>query len=144
MDGETLVRSSNTFTVNGITYTLLKKSANTQEVSLKADVDAVYEKVVAFVNKYNEVIDFINGKLTEKYDKDYQPLTQEQKEAMSEEEIKLWEERAKSGLLRNDPLLQNIVYSLRKALYDPVEGVGISFIQLVLQQVRGKPRGGLL
>jgi flagellar hook-associated protein 2 len=144
LDGETLVRSSNTFTVNGITYTLLKKSANTQEVSLKADVDAVYEKVVAFVDKYNELIDFINGKLTEKYDKDYQPLTQEQKEAMSEEEIKLWEERAKSGLLRNDPLLQNIVYSLRKALYDPVEGVGISLYSIGITTGTWETKGRLV
>jgi len=41
---------------------------------------------------------------------------------MSEDDIKLWEQKAKSGLLRSDSILENIVTNLRRALYDKVEG----------------------
>ncbi|MBC7766356.1 MAG: flagellar filament capping protein FliD, partial [Hyphomonadaceae bacterium] len=62
----------------------------------------------------------------EKYDKSYAPLTDDQRSAMNEADIKLWEDKAKTGLLRNDPTLQKIVRDLRMQLIDPVAGVSIS------------------
>jgi flagellar hook-associated protein 2 len=127
IDGQMITRSSNTFTLNGTTYTLVKKheniSTDSETVTLTPNVDEVYNNIKGFVDKYNEIISFINGKTTEKYDRDYQPLTSDEKEAMSEDEITTWETKAKTGLLRNDPMLQNIAYNLRKALYDSIDGV---------------------
>lgn len=144
LDKEVITRSSNTFTVNGVTYTLLKESDDIQNISLSLDVDAVYERIDTFVKKYNELIDFINGKLNEKYDRNYPPLTEEQKKAMSEDEIKLWEEKAKTGLLRNDEILQKIVYDMRKALYDPVKGVGVSLSGIGITTGSYESRGKLI
>jgi len=129
INGQAIKRSSNTFTVNGVTYTILKEhtASNPDDtITVAQDVDGIYDKIKNFVDKYNEIIDKINSKLSEKYDRNYQPLTSEQKEAMSEDDIKKWEEKAKTGLLRNDSILQNIVYSMRKALSDAVSGVGIN------------------
>lgn len=127
IDGELVTRSSNTFSLNSITYTLLKEHADpateSETVSLSIDTEAVYKNIKDFVDKYNEVISYIGSKTKEKYDRDYQPLTDEQKEEMKEEEIKKWEEKAKTGLLRNDPMLQDILYSMRRALSDKIEGV---------------------
>ncbi len=134
LDGVEIKRSSNNFTVNGITYQLLKAHTDplheAETVSVGLDVDGVYDKIASFVNKYNEIISKINSELSEEYDRTYLPLTEEQKDAMGEDEIKKWEEKAKTGLLRNDSLLTNIVYNMRKALYDSIEGVasGISAI----------------
>ena len=61
----------------------------------------------------------------EKRYNDFPPLTEEQKSEMSEKDIELWEEKAMSGLLRNDSILQGIVYDMRKALNDRVAGVDI-------------------
>ena len=47
-------------------------------------------------------------------------MTDEQKEAMSEKEIELWEEKAKSGMLRREPALENMLREMRAALYDMV------------------------
>jgi len=130
IDNELVTRSSNEFTVNGITYTLNDVTTDELKVTITQDADKVFEKIMAFVNKYNEVIDKINSKLNEEYDRNYLPLTEEQKEALSEEEIKKWEERAKKGLLRNDDILQDIVYNMRKALYEAVEGVDIALFSI--------------
>ena len=123
LDGQKLTRSSNTFTVEGIKYTLLKESTEAQTISLTQDVEAVYDNISNFVAKYNEMIGTINNKLGEEYDRDYLPLTAEEKEAMSEDEIEKWEKMAKTGLLRNDSTLEKIVDRMRRALYDPVQGV---------------------
>jgi flagellar hook-associated protein 2 len=129
INGQTIKRSSNTFNVNGIVYTILKEHTESNPddtITVAQDVDSIYDKIKKFVDKYNEVIEKINSKLSEKYDRDYQPLTSEQKDVMNEDDIKKWEEKAKTGLLRNDRLLQDIVYNMRKALSDMVSDVGIS------------------
>jgi flagellar hook-associated protein 2 len=127
LDGIEGTRSSNSFTVDGVNYTLLEADPGVEKtITLSRDTDSVFNSIKGFIDKYNEVIDKINGKLTEKYDRNYQPLTQEQKDELSEDEVKKWEERAKTGLLRNDSLLQQIVYEMRKALYDSVKDLGVS------------------
>jgi len=127
LDGVEGTRSSNSFTIDGITYTLNKADPGVEKtITLSRDTDSVFNAIKKFVERYNEVIDKINTRLAEKYDRNYQPLTEEQKDALSEDEIKKWEEKAKTGLLRNDSLLQQIVYEMRKALYDTVKDAGIS------------------
>lgn len=122
IDGITVTRSTNIFTLNGVTYTLLKESTDEQTVTLTQDVANVYDNIKKFVDKYNEILAKINGELSEKYDRSYLPLTDEQKSAMSEEDIKKWEEKAKTGILKNDPILSKIVSDMRRALSTTVAG----------------------
>lgn len=130
IDGQLVTRSSNTFTFNGTVFTLVKEHSNpdteSETVSLKVDADKVYENIKGFVDKYNEIIDKINKKLTEKYNRNYQPLTDKQKDDMTENQIKKWEEIAKTGLLKGDSILQNIVYDMRRALSDGISGISES------------------
>ena len=76
------------------------------------------------MDEYNKVIEAINGKLYEERFRGYPPLTDEQKEAMSDKEVELWEQKARSGLLRNDPVLSSIVSQMRTLMYQQVEGTG--------------------
>ena len=126
LNGEKLIRSNNSFTVSGVTFTLHKASDVEQTITISQDVDGIYDSIKKFVDKYNEIITKINAKISETYDRSYQPLTDAQKNEMSEEQIKKWEEKAKTGLLRNDRILQSIVYNMRQALYSKVEGVDIT------------------
>ena len=126
IDGQDLTRSSNTITVNGVTYTLLKAdtrdggSSYDHEIVLTMNTDNVYDNISNFVEAYNELIDTINEKTDEEYDRDYLPLTDEQKEEMTEDEIELWEEKAKTGLLRNDSLLDGFLQKMRYYLWENV------------------------
>ncbi|WP_038287723.1 flagellar filament capping protein FliD [Acetivibrio straminisolvens] len=123
-------RSTNEFTIDGVTYTLKGTSADPVTIDVKGDIDAVVNNIKNFVNSYNEMIAKITSVLTEERDRDYLPLTDDQKKAMSEDDIKKWEEKAKSGLLRSDSILENIVTNLRRALYDKVEGTSLSLYQI--------------
>lgn len=135
-DGTEIVRESNSFTYDGINYNIKQNfTAGTDAdgkvtdpivATVSSDTTKAYEYIKGFIDKYNEIIDKINEKTSEKRYRDYAPLTAEQKEAMSEDQVKQWETKAKSGLLRNDSILSSIVTELRSTLYDAVEGTGIS------------------
>ncbi|MGB4131802.1 MAG: flagellar filament capping protein FliD, partial [Tepidanaerobacteraceae bacterium] len=124
LNGTIVEKATNDFTVNGIRFNLKEVMEEGQEASfrLENDPDAVVETIKKYVELYNETIDFINKKLSEERYRNYPPLTEEQKKEMSEKEIELWEERAKSGLLRSDPLLDRIVRDLRFAVTSAVAG----------------------
>ncbi|MTI46789.1 flagellar filament capping protein FliD [Sporosalibacterium faouarense] len=137
LDGVATTRSSNNFTIDGVEYTLnTEYDPNDTEgltdisVNVNADPDEVFDTVKKFVDKYNEVISEINSKLTEEKFYDYKPLTEVQKGEMSEKEIELWEEKAKSGMLRSDSILRSIVSDMRNALYDGVDNVGIRLFDI--------------
>lgn len=147
IDGQLVVRSSNTFALNGANYTLVKAHSDplqSETVSLSINSDEVYDNIKGFVDKYNELIADINSKLTEKYDRSYQPLTDEQKEEMSEEEIKKWETTAKTGLLKGDSMLQDIVYSMRRALSDTVAGMSANLSAIGITKGNYSEKGKLV
>lgn len=122
-----IVRSTNSFVYDGIAYNIKGDYADDAGTfTLTSDPQKVIDMMKEFVKKYNEIIDKINSKITEKKDTNYAPLTDAQKEAMSEEQIKVWETKAKAGLLRNDSTLSDITSRMRNALMDSVQGVGIS------------------
>ncbi|MHB1126196.1 MAG: flagellar filament capping protein FliD [Bacillota bacterium] len=121
-DAAGLTFSSNTVTINGLTLDL-KQGGATSTITVTNDTDTVYNTIKAFVDKYNEVVGKINTELREERDRDYQPLTDEEKLKMSDREIELWEEKARKGLLRNDGLLTSIVSKIRADSSDTVSGL---------------------
>ena len=127
INGYETVQTSNTFMISGMEYTIKKVTANPVMISTATDVDGILDTIVKFVDKYNEVIGKINGKLTEERFRDYPPLTDEQKEEMTEKQIELWEEKAKSGLLRSDSILSSGLDQMRLDLYTPVAGASEEF-----------------
>jgi len=119
----TTTQSSNKFTVNGVSYSLVGVNTTetpTSTVNVTADSDTVVTNIKSFIKDYNTIISTINTKLTEKKDSDYPPLTDTQKAAMSDTQIAAWEAKAKVGVLRNDDYLSSLMTQLRGTLYSPV------------------------
>lgn len=115
--------SSNTFSILGITFTAKEKSATIVNVNVVQDIESSITTIKKFVEKYNSLIDEVNKELTEKRYRNFQPLTAAERDDMSEEEIKRWEEKAKSGMLADDQLLSSGLNSLRRSLSDSVQGL---------------------
>ncbi|NLS89250.1 flagellar hook-associated protein 2 [Bacillus subtilis] len=129
INGFEMEKLSNNFTVNGVTYSIKNTTAATGPVttSVSTDVDGIYNQIKEFVNKYNELVDSLNEKLKEEKYRDYAPLTSEQKEAMSDKEIELWEEKAKSGLLKNDTSISTGTNQMRTDFYSQVSADGKTY-----------------
>ncbi|SDP69583.1 flagellar filament capping protein FliD [Clostridium gasigenes] len=109
---------SNFLRLDGVEFTFTAKTdaANPIKVTGKNDVTALKDKIVGFVNDYNKLLEGISTKLYEKRDKKYMPLTPEQRKAMSEDEVKLWEGKVKEGQLRKDSDLERLVGAIKGAL----------------------------
>lgn len=121
-NGEWAEYATNTFTIGSMTFTAKQTSTTPVDVLVTHDVDAAFEKIKTFVDKYNELISDFNTKTSEKRYRDFLPLTEEQKKEMSEDDIKRWEEKAKSGLLFNDRMLQSGMGDLRQLLTGNLTG----------------------
>jgi len=139
--------ASNTFTIDGITYTIgsrIEEAENSPEVKIfvSVDVDGIFRTIENFIQDYNALIEKISSKLNEEHFRDFPPLTDEQKKELSEKEIELWEEKARSGLLRNDPLLERFLTEMRRALYDAVDGVHLT--EIGIETSRNYRDGGKL
>src|SRR5690606_24701894 len=68
----------------------------------------------------------LNNKVNEKYYRDYGPLTDEQREQLTDKQQEDWEEKAKSGLLRRDPILRDALSSMRRDFYSPINNESTS------------------
>jgi flagellar hook-associated protein 2 len=122
-----ITKSSNKFTIDGISYDLKSTTSDTITMNVQKDTQGAVDAVKNFVEEYNKIIDAINDKLYEERLRDYVPLTDEQKDAMSDREVELWEEKARSGLLRNDPVLNSIVSGMRELMYQDVKETGSAY-----------------
>lgn len=120
---------SNSFSLLGLSFNLKAPAAGIT-ISVTKDIDTVVNNIKNFVNAYNDVLDKINAKLSEKRYYDYPPLTDDQKKAMSADDIKLWEEKARSGLLKNDFVLDDIAANMRSTMASIVSGLTTKYNNL--------------
>lgn len=125
IDGVTSFRNSNTFTLDGLTYNLKQVTTGNVTVNTQWNNEETFKQIKDFVEKYNEMVKTINDKIREKKYRDFQPLTDEQKKEMKEKEIELWEEKAKSGILRNDNYLSSAISDMRNDLYKAVTDLSV-------------------
>ncbi|WP_456273264.1 flagellar filament capping protein FliD [Bacillus sp. AK031] len=129
INGLTTERTSNTFTISGVTFTLKQTfTTGSAGISVNNDTEKVYENIKGFIEKYNELIGKISDKTSEEYYRSYKPLTDDQKESLSDKQQEKWTDMAKSGLLRRDPILSNVLSEMRMDFYQPVQNSGVSSV----------------
>ncbi|OAS85837.1 MULTISPECIES: flagellar filament capping protein FliD [Metabacillus] len=128
VNGLSTERTSNTFDMNGVTFTLKDKLLSTEpsiSINVANDTNKVVENITKFVNSYNELIEKIQTKVNEEKYKDYLPLTDTEREGLSEKQQEKWEEMARSGLLRRDSLLSGLLSKMRTDFYSPVSNATV-------------------
>jgi flagellar hook-associated protein 2 len=118
LNGYQTSRSSNTFDISGVTYTL--QQTGTANITVANDTNSTFDMIKGFVDKYNETIEAINQKTGETKYRDFPPLTDAQRKDLSEKEAELWDEKAKSGMLRGDSILSSGLNTMRSVLYASV------------------------
>lgn len=145
MNGVATNRSSNTFMLNGVEFTLSGTHAAASgpiTVNVTTSPEKVVATVKAFVEKYNALIDKINTLVKEEKFLDFKPLTDEQKKEMTETQITDWNSKAKSGVLKSDTLLRGIQSALRNSFAEMVDGVGMTLNDLGISGSTNYKSGG--
>lgn len=110
--------NTNETTINGVSLTFTGTTAPGEVISftITNDVDSVYNTIKDFVKEYNEILEELNKLYTADSAKGYNPLTDEQKDAMSEDEVEKWEKKIKDSLLRRDDTVSGITSTMRNSL----------------------------
>lgn len=115
--GTTFTSSSNTVTHDGIKFTFTEKTnGNPITITGKTDATAIVDKICDFFDDYNTMLINFQTVLSDKHDRDYLPLTEDQKSEMTDSQITKWEAKVKQGQLHNDSLVQSLVSQMRMAL----------------------------
>lgn len=133
-DGTVVERATNSFEIDGVFIELLAETKDTDpviEIGVTRNTDQILSGIKSFISEYNSLIDTLNSLVSEDPTyKKYAPLTAEQKKEMSENEVKLWEEQAKGGLLRGDSIINGVLSSMRSALYSKPAGAQFALYDL--------------
>ena len=130
INDQNVVRTSNTINIDGIDVTLNKATTVGDPpitINTVSDTSQLMEPVKKFVEDYNTLIESLNKAVKETVYRDFPPLSDTQKEEMSEEQIKKWEEKARSGMLRGDSLVRGLASKLQESMAAiAVNGVSLS------------------
>lgn len=116
VNGATLTSSNTTLDVNGLSLNLVSASDREVKVTVSNDSTAVYDAIKDFVEQYNSALSEMNKYYYADSARGYDPLTDDQKEAMSDEEVEKWETKIKDSLLRRDSTLSGILETFRTSL----------------------------
>lgn len=121
-----ITRGSNSFTIDGLTINVKGKFGYDEsgdlivddpdsvvEIDAQVDADTIVDAVKSMIEEYNSIIELVNKEVKTKPDRDYEPLTTEQKKELSEDEIEAWEKKAKEGLLYADSDIRSLTSDLR-------------------------------
>lgn len=123
LNGALIASAGNTITANGLTLELTGVTTGAEVINLTVnnDTEAVYTKIKDFFKEYNDLLKEMNEKYNAASARDYAMLTDDDKEAMTEEQIELWENKIKDSLLRRDDTLNSLISTMRTAMQKTVE-----------------------
>lgn len=133
-NGATFQQGSNNFSLNGLNFTVNDVTTeadatgtvkdNPIRMTVSTDTDAIYNAVKDFVKEYNALIEEMNTLYRAESARDYDMLTDDEKEAMSDDDVEEWENKIKSALLRRDDTISSLLSTMRNALNGYVSYTG--------------------
>lgn len=121
LNGALFTSSNNVFEVNGLTITALDVTdGNGVTLTTMEDTDGIFDMIKSFIKDYNELINEMDKLYNAESAKDYEPLTDDEKEEMSETEIEKWEQKIKDSVLRRDNTLNTVSSAMKEIMMDGV------------------------
>ncbi|MFV0515953.1 MAG: flagellar filament capping protein FliD [Aminipila sp.] len=128
-------RSSNNVSIDGINFTAngtfsaynkdgVYNKEDAISFTTKSETDNIVSTIKSMAEDYNKMLDSINKLTSTKANRKYPPLTDAQKKEMKPEEIKLWEDKAKEGILFGDSTLNQLASDMRFMFSTAINNVG--------------------
>lgn len=149
-NGATLTSDNTSIEVAGVTLNLLGKTAagETVNVTVSNDTSAVYDSIKEFITEYNSILKTMNTYYDAASASSYDVLTDDQKEAMSDDEVDKWNTKIKDSLLRRDSTLSSLISVMKTDMMGTVKasnGKTYSLANLgISTSAKNYSEGGLL
>lgn len=128
LNGVDYTSNTNSFNINGLTITAKKINATEDAagnvvpgsdpviIDTSNDTEGVYNTIKDFLKQYNELMIAMDTAYNADSASKYEPLTDEEKDAMSEKEVEKWEQKIKDSLLRRDSTLNSVSSAMRNVM----------------------------
>ena len=133
VNGAKYTSDSNSFSINGLTINAMGITSTTYDESkavnatVSADTQGIYDKIKDFLSQYNALINEMNSLYNADSASGYEPLTDEERDAMSDTEVEKWESKIKDSLLRRDDTLSSIMNVLKNTMSKGIEIKGETY-----------------
>lgn len=123
LNGATFTSNTNNFQINGLTITASAVTIGDEEITIttETDVQGIYDMIKDFFTEYNNLIKEMDTLYNADSAKGYEPLTDDEKEAMTDTEIEKWEKKIKDSILRRDDTLQSVSDAIKNAFQKSYE-----------------------
>lgn len=129
LNGAKFTSSTNTFTVNGLTLTAMEETSSEVTLTTSTDTDGIYDMIKNFFSEYNKLINEMDSLYNAESSKGYDPLTSEEKDALTDTEVEEWEKKIKDSLLRRDSTLRTVSNGMTSIL---LQGASVNGKQMYL------------
>ncbi|MBU5477767.1 flagellar filament capping protein FliD [Eubacterium sp. MSJ-13] len=159
-NGATLTSDTTSVDVAGVTLNLLGTTQkagtdgtsdddyDTVNVTVSNDTSGVYDSIKEFITEYNSILSSMNTYYNAASASSYDVLTDDQKSAMSDDEVDKWNTKIKDSLLRRDSTLSSLISSVKTNLQGTVtasNGKRYSLANLgITTSAKNYNEGGLL
>ena len=129
LNGAEFTSNTSTFSVNGLTIqaTALTTGDEAVTITTDTDVDAIYKSIKDMFSEYNKLIKSMDEAYNADSSKGYEPLTDDEKDAMSDKEVEKWETKIKDSLLRKDSTLSSVINTMKNDMASTYEVNGKSY-----------------
>lgn len=123
LNGAEFTGSTNVFEINGLTFTALNETKAGEDITVTTedDVDGIYDMVKSFLKEYNSIINEMDKLYNADSAKGYEPLTDDEKDEMSDSEVEKYETKIKDALLRRDSNLSTVSSALKEIMSGGVD-----------------------
>lgn len=123
LNGAVFTNNTNVFEINGLTFTALSETKDGESVTITTqdDTEGIYDMIKDFLTEYNSIINEMDKLYNADSASGYEPLTDDEKDAMSEREIEEWEAKIKDALLRRDSNLSSVSSALKSIMSAGIE-----------------------
>lgn len=127
-NGATLTGTSNVISANGLTFTLKgETSGETISLNVNKNSQETYDMVKNFIKSYNEILKEMNDLYYARSSRGYKPLSDDEKEAMTDDQIEKWETKIQDSILRRDTTLGTLLSEMKNAMLSRVEVDGKNY-----------------
>lgn len=113
--------ATNSFEVGGMTISVMETTDKPVTLSTSEDVDGVYDMIKGLFTEYNKLVNEMDAMYNADAAKGYDPLTSEEKDALSDDEIEEWEKKVKDSLLRRDSSLNTVASAMKQVMLQGAE-----------------------
>lgn len=117
LNGAEFTSSTNSFDINGLAINVkgLTEPGNQITLTTDTDADAIYKNIKSVVSEYSKLINELSKLYNADSARKFNPLTDEEKDAMTDDEVEKWETKIKDSLLRRDGNISSVMNAMKSA-----------------------------